>query len=344
MKFSQTPDLTITLVSIVELFRLLVIFGGLLDMCLPRIVIYVLPNRCKVLYMIKMIRDLPLIKYMKTHLPWVRTAWQICSNVKGTSIALMTRGWRQLNFRYILARNQPYFGHVLSSSLMNPNQENCMKQLIQKVIRDSTEPYFYMLEVGAWAGRSAIVWADAIKTNCDGIGLLICLDVWEPFESKNQDGPYLPWMQEALKNGKVYELFLHNILAVGLDDVVKVYKGSSEKILPTLRDNFFNMVYIDGNHQYSHVISDIEHGARLTSEGGVLCGDDLEFQMLNIDELQCREHKEEDYFEDPKGRGYHPGVTLAIYEFFNSEVSSYNGFWAMRKTKQGWLPVQLVSG
>ena len=275
----------------------------------------------------------------KKYFPWLQKPWRIILKLKVIK-GYILKGKRQLNFRYKLARNQPYFGHVLSAMQTDPRRESYMKQLICKETHNLTDSDFTMLEVGAWAGRSSIIWADVIKKNTTGF--LTCVDVWEPFESTTEKGAYLPWMQKALGNRKVFNLFLHNIAVLGLEDTIKPYKGSSERVLPTLRDNFFNMVFIDGSHQYSHVTIDIEHGARLTTEGGILCGDDLELQMQDVDETKCRKCKEEDYIEDPKtGIGYHPGVALAVYEYFKTEVSCYNGFWVMRKTKDGWLSVHL---
>ena len=188
-----------------------------------------------------------------------------------------------LGYRYAVLKNTPYFGSYLSSSQTDPKRAPIMNRVIQQEC-SSCEGAFYMLEVGAWAGRSSRIWGEAIKKYTGGKGFLVSVDIWEPFVPKDGHATYLPWMQKALGDGKVHRLFLHNIAVLGLVDVVRSYKGPSEEILPTLKDNFFNVVYIDANHSYSNAINDIKHGARLTAEGGVLCGDDLEYQMSEIDE------------------------------------------------------------
>lgn len=119
-------------------------------------------------------------------------------------------------------------------------------------------------------------------------------------------------------------------------------KVSSDEILPTLQDGEFNFVYIDGSHVYSQVIRDLENGARLCSVGGVLCGDDLELQQSQIDVPHAEENKGKDYILDRKSnKPFHPGVTLAVWEFFGGEVSSRDGFWAMRKTESGWQNISI---
>jgi hypothetical protein len=48
-----------------------------------------------------------------------------------------------------------------------------------------------------------------------------------------------------------------------------------------------------------------------------------------------------DYIADPRtGTMFHPGVTLAVGEFFG-EVSCYHGFWIVQKSRVGYYPVSL---
>ena len=80
---------------------------------------------------------------------------------------------------------------------------------------------------------------------------------------------------------------------------------------------------------------------RLLVNGGFVCGDDLEMQYDQIDQNRIQDLKTTDYFTDPKtGKAYHPGVTLATYEIFG-KVSSYNGYWIMKKTGLGYQKVNL---
>ncbi len=85
---------------------------------------------------------------------------------------------------------------------------------------------------------------------------------------------------------------------------------------------------------------DIQHGRRLLRDGGLLCGDDLELQTNDCDRAFAAANLAQDFICDPKGRWFHPGVTLAV----DSElglVSNYGGFWIMRKAGAAVAPVEL---
>jgi len=205
---------------------------------------------------------------------------------------------------------------------------------------------FEILEIGSWAGDSAILWANAIKKFNNGNGSAICVDPWRPYINlgeKVEVFKVLLCMEKALKKGKIYSLFLHNIAATKLDDIIKPYKGDSDEVLSTLRDNKFDLVFVDGNHSYSQVIKDFINCERLICEDGILCGDDLELQKHEIDVKNVEGKKEDDFILDQRsGTYFHPGVTLAVGDFFGGEISNFEGFWATRKTKSGWQKVELV--
>jgi len=55
---------------------------------------------------------------------------------------------------------------------------------------------------------------------------------------------------------------------------VKIHRGFSADVLGQFPDEFFDWVYIDGNHMYEYVKKDIELSFRKTKAGGLLAGDD----------------------------------------------------------------------
>ena len=68
--------------------------------------------------------------------------------------------------------------------------------------------------------------------------------------------------------------------------------------------------------------------------GGLICGDDLEIQFHEAHIDESHRSRFIDYVEDNDVGFYHPGVTLAVYDVFG-EVSSFGGFWVMRKITNG---------
>ena len=74
----------------------------------------------------------------------------------------------------------------------------------------------------------------------------------------------------------------------------------------------------------------------------MLCGDDLEQQADEVDTNYAPTNKERDYVKDPTTEiAFHPVVILAVHEFFDRRIPSYNGFWVVRKTITGWEGVNI---
>ena len=61
-----------------------------------------------------------------------------------------------------------------------------------------------------------------------------------------------------------------------------------------------------------------------------------------VDEAFARANIDRDAVVDPKNRKpFHPGVTFAVAEALGP-VSSYTGFWAMRREGERFVPVDLA--
>lgn len=55
---------------------------------------------------------------------------------------------------------------------------------------------------------------------------------------------------------------------------VIVHRGHSSDILKRFQDQYFDWIYIDGNHRYEFVVQDLELSFRKTRVGGYISGDD----------------------------------------------------------------------
>ena len=251
-------------------------------------------------------------------------------------------------YEYCLAHNKPYFGKVMWAGQGHPIRHAYMQFLVELLCRKREGKPFKVLEIGSWAGGSAITWAEAIKKFNQGRGLVICLDPWKLYfdpsrysELPDESQIVYREMAEALQSGGIFDLFLHNIRAAQQEDLIVPMKGSSNELLPLFCDEWFDLIFVDGDHTYARVVEDLKNSAPLVAEGGVICGDDLELQVSQIDLSYAKAHKQMDYILDPKTRvWYHPGVTLAVGEF-SREVSAWEGFWAMRKQAGNWEKVEL---
>jgi hypothetical protein len=55
---------------------------------------------------------------------------------------------------------------------------------------------------------------------------------------------------------------------------ITIHKGSSHDILKKFKDNYFDMIYIDGDHSYEGVSKDLEVSYDKVKSGGYICGHD----------------------------------------------------------------------
>ena len=241
-------------------------------------------------------------------------------------------------FRYVysLMANKPYFGVIALAGQTWEERKYFMRELVRAEIQQKERSEFNVLEIGSWAGDSAVLWANTIKSN-NASGVVVCIDPWEKVYIKKEKNPMINIapliMKDYSKGGKIFKLFLHNIHATQNADMIKPIKGFSDQILPLMKEESFDLIYIDGDHSYSGIMNDLINSARLIKENGIICGDDLNLQAHEVDFEHASMNKEDNMILDKKtGKEFHPGVSLAISEFFGSRVSNYNGFWAMRKS------------
>ena len=237
-----------------------------------------------------------------------------------------------LSFHYHLIAKKPYFGDYMASHQLSPPRAPFMRRLMQKIC--SERGSLLMLGIGSWAGESAILWAEVGKQtlaeNHRQPPSIVCVDPWTSYLSLDGN-PHLGSMRRAALSDRIFSLFLHNIKSSGHDDVIISLRTWSDVAARFFRTDLFDMVYIDGDHAYSSVVSDIRNYAPLVIDGRYICGDDLELRMGEVDRNFASAHRDKDLVRDAStGTDFHPGVTLAVGEFFG-EVSAYAGFWVMQK-------------
>ena len=55
---------------------------------------------------------------------------------------------------------------------------------------------------------------------------------------------------------------------------VTIHRGFSENVLQEFEDDYFDWVYIDGNHYYEYVLKDLQLSLLKVKPGGLIAGDD----------------------------------------------------------------------
>lgn len=204
-----------------------------------------------------------------------------------------------------------------------------------------------ILEIGAYAGFSTLTWAQSLEEFCPEGGDILCVDPWCGYEDgleekQGRDPQQWRIMNDDRSMDDIYGLFRHNVACVQSAKVsINHFRATSDVAIRYLRDGLFDIVYVDGSHLYQHVLADLTAGARLVREGGLLCGDDLERQLHEVDAAHARAHRDLHVCVDPRSAAaYHVGVTLAVHDVLG-EVSNYSGYFVMRRTATGFEKIDL---
>ena len=229
-----------------------------------------------------------------------------------------------------LLEGRPYFGPAMRSLQGLASRHKYILPVVRKLAKKSR---IEILEVGSWAGASAISWASAMKS----LGLkghVTCVDPWLPYFDLDKEqisiGHY-ERMNDAAQAGAIRKLFEHNVACAGFCEVIIPREGKSSDVLPELRDQSFDIIYLDGSHAYDDVVFDLRQAKRLIRPGGIVSGDDLELQLADLDpaEVEAAVRRRQDFAStNGAGSDYHPGITLAVAEELG-DVSSWDGFWAV---------------
>ena len=258
-----------------------------------------------------------------------------------------------LSYQWHRLLGRPYHGIWMAASQGNPFRLKYMAQSIAYLVKDlenrgrpPSSLEFRVLEIGAYAGASAIQWGLALEKHNFKEAAVYSLDPWESYlDLKRNPRWRLRIMNHALASGRIFQLYKRNIKAAGVSAMCRQLVGNSAEILPLLKDNSFDLIYIDGDHEAGAVMEDIKNALPLLKDGGLLCGDDLEMQLSGVDGDFVKRNLDLDMAVDPSSRvAFHPGVTLAIGEFFQRDVPCYEGYWVVQKKGEDFGDVKLDEG
>ena len=188
----------------------------------------------------------------------------------------------------------------------------------------------HVLEIGSYEGGSAVHWSEAIAKHCPKGGSVLCVDPWLPYlGGEAGEGGIGTRMDLDLASGAVFERFKANAKMASPKAPIHWLVGTLAHALPNLPREFFDIVYIDGAHNYAAVQEDLELGSRLLHPWGLLCGDDLEAQAPDCTPESLTQDVE-------YNGGFHPGVTRAVWEFFKRRIWSMDGVWACYRVNGSW--------
>ena len=119
------------------------------------------------------------------------------------------------------------------------------------------------LEIGTFYGANIISVANTYAIHNDSE--LYCVDPWEDYD----DYPEYKNEQSA-----IYNTFIENIDKSGVKDKIIINRGYSNNEIPKFPDNFFDIIYIDGNHEPEYVLEDAVLSFRKLKNNGIMIFDD----------------------------------------------------------------------
>jgi predicted O-methyltransferase YrrM len=122
-------------------------------------------------------------------------------------------------------------------------------------------------EIGVWNGAFSQSILEVTEPR-----ELVLIDPWELLaeqdettwtHKRHKDHSFMKSMREHV--GECYGALSH----------VKIRKGFSQDVLASFPDGYFDWIYIDGNHRYEFVRTDLRLAFQKVRAGGVIAGDDF---------------------------------------------------------------------
>ena len=181
----------------------------------------------------------------------------------------------------------------------------------QEFLSEITAGRKVALEIGTFTGA----FSEAILRRLNPEGHLFTIDTFQG--SSGGDATGLP-REEQLRR-----------LFYRLKDYEGRYTaivGDCAKHIPMFRDASFDLIFIDGAHDYESVRGDIADCIPKLAPGGIICGHDFDGAPMQVDRQRMMEHSHEDYNAED---GKHYGVIRAVMECFPVFQCSQRIWWVL---------------
>ena len=153
------------------------------------------------------------------------------------------------------------------------------------------EPNSIYVEVGVWMGKSLSYLTERLIAN-QKEPIIVAVDTFKGSDNE-------PRQQELIREygGNLYEIFIKNLKEQGIREQVLVIPQDSVTAASNFYDESVEFVFIDANHSYESVKSDINAWLPKIKVGGILSGHDYDHNGVRkaVEELL------------PKAEGYEGG-------------------------------------
>ena len=126
--------------------------------------------------------------------------------------------------------------------------------------------YHHFAEVGVYTGASVVYLADLLRKR-NTPWKLHAIDLWERVNAETD--------YERIIGPEIYDQFQQRITDNKLEGLIDVIHGDSAKAATMFRDRGLDIVFIDANHAYEHVVADIKAWLPKIRSGGMIAGHDI---------------------------------------------------------------------
>lgn len=130
-------------------------------------------------------------------------------------------------------------------------------------VKDYENRQFNYLEIGAFYGANIIFFAYTYGKHKDT--KLYCIDPYEDYDEYDE---------YKNKQDSHYSSFIKNVNNNNLNDKIILKRGYSNIEIPKFDNEFFDIIYIDGNHEPEFVLEDAVLSFRKLKIGGIMIFDD----------------------------------------------------------------------
>jgi len=145
-----------------------------------------------------------------------------------------------------------------------------------------------IVEIGTWLGGSAVHMGRLLRAAGLNDSCIICVDTWLGSSEHFLNAPERRTLK--LTNGRAtfYDDFMRNVVRHGLNDLIVPFSITSVAAAEVFREIEFapDLIYVDGDHTSRGFRADLELYWDILRPGGVLIGDDFDWQEIHMNVLE----------------------------------------------------------
>ena len=119
------------------------------------------------------------------------------------------------------------------------------------------------LEIGVYYGFNLFTFGYNYGVHPDSE--MHCIDPWLDYDD---------YSEYKNKQNTIYEGFLYNLENSGLKNKIFIHRGYSSDEIPKFENEYFDIIYVDGNHNPEYVLEDAVLSFRKLKKNGYLIFDD----------------------------------------------------------------------